>query len=147
MRDQRFTRTERLTHPRDIEAVFANKRSNAGRFIVLYAKPNDSPRSRLAIVIGKKAGNSVIRHRFKRIVREAFRLSKDQQPTGWDWIVLPRLSGKRPAPSPSSIDEWTMPTIREELLALMQRLARRKSSRGSQPSDQEAGHVPTPPDP
>lgn len=146
MGDQRFTRAERLTHPRDIEAVFANKRSNAGQFIVLYARPNDLQLNRLAIVIGKKAGNSVIRHRFKRIVREAFRLSKDRQPTGWDWIVLPRLPGKGPAPSPLSINEWTMPTIQEELLALMQRLAKRKSSRNPLPLDQEAGHVPTPPE-
>ncbi len=147
MGDQRFTRDQRLTHPRDIEAVFANKRSNAGRFIVLYAKPNDSPRNRLAIVIGKKAGNSVVRHRFKRIVREAFRLSKDQQPTGWDWIVLPRLPGKGPAPTPPSIDEWRMPTIQEELLSLMRRLARQKSSGTPRSRDQETGHVPAPPDP
>jgi ribonuclease P protein component len=146
MVDQRLTRAERLTHPRDIDSVFAGKRSDAGPRLVLYGKPNDLPISRVAIVIGKRAGNSVVRHRFKRLVREAFRLSKPAQPLGWDWVVLPRLpsKGKPIATHPSipPINEWTMPDIRDELIELMRRQARRKLPT---PTQQETNHGRRPP--
>jgi ribonuclease P protein component len=150
--DQRLTPQERLTHPRHIEAVFACKRSDAGKRLVLYAMPNSFPFNRLAVVIGRKAGNAVVRHRFKRIVREAFRLSKSAQPTGWDWIVLPRLPGKNnKGASPPKIVDWTMTEIQEEMILLMQRQAARESRRDRPGADRfpskEVGHVPTPPPP
>jgi ribonuclease P protein component len=147
-----------LTHPRQIEAVFAFKRSEAGPRLVLYGKPNDLTINRIAIVIGKKAGNSVVRHRFKRIVREAFRQSKTDQPLGWDWIVLPRFPSKSiKGTTPPNISEWTTPEIRGEMIDLMRRQSgrenrRRRTASPTRPpldepnnSSQEAGQVPTPP--
>ena len=54
--------------------------------------------TRLGVTIPKKTGNAVVRNQWKRIIREAFRIQKDQMPTGYDLIVRPKkdavLDGK-----------------------------------------------------
>ena len=59
----------------------------AGRHIVIYALKNRNNMSRLGISVGKKAGNSVQRSRFTRIIRENYRLLEERIAEGYD-IVL-----------------------------------------------------------
>lgn len=107
--DQRLRRGERLSLDRDFQAVFQNRRSVAGTYIVVYARPNGLPHNRLGLVVSRRLGNAVARARFKRLVREAFRLSKQAQPAGYDWVVLPRLPKKvrgKPAAQPVPVASW-----------------------------------------
>ncbi|MDO5696255.1 MAG: ribonuclease P protein component [Eubacteriales bacterium] len=46
----------------------------------------------LGIVISKKVGNSVVRHRYTRLIREVFRLNKEHLPAGYDIIVIAKRS-------------------------------------------------------
>jgi len=41
--------------------------------VILYAVANDLGRSRLGITVSKTVGNSVVRHRLKRRIREIYR--------------------------------------------------------------------------
>lgn len=58
--------------------------------VILYAARNESTDSRLGLIVSRKCGNAVVRNRWKRLLREAFRLVHDELPLGLDLVVLPR---------------------------------------------------------
>lgn len=47
---------------------------------------------RIGISVSKKVGNSVVRHRVTRLVRECFRLNRDCLTTGLDIVVVARVA-------------------------------------------------------
>ena len=51
---------------------------------------------RLGVSVSKKVGNSIVRHRLARLIREAFRLNVTQVAPGYDIVVIARagLKGK-----------------------------------------------------
>lgn len=55
---------------------------------------NNTDKSRLGAVISKKVGKAVIRNRFKRYIREIFRLHRDKLNKGYDIIVIARQSAR-----------------------------------------------------
>ena len=90
IRKNKFTKKQRILKRREFDEVFAAKNSASDQNIIIYIKFNTSQYNRLGIVIGKKLGNAVKRNRFKRIVREAFRVSDFETDCCFDMIVLPR---------------------------------------------------------
>ena len=87
--DRRFLKTERLTRKTDIDACYRSGRRAGGRFLRLHARPNELEVARLAISVPGRLCDSVRRNRWKRLVREAFRLNKEAIGVGWDFIVVP----------------------------------------------------------
>ena len=60
--------------------------------LVVYGVENGLAHSRLGISVArKKVRAASSRNRLKRLVREAFRLSKAELPAGIDLVVIPRL--------------------------------------------------------
>ncbi len=51
---------------------------------------NNVGRSRLGISVQKKTGKAVQRNRIKRIIRESFRLNREQFPEGCDVVLTVR---------------------------------------------------------
>ena len=89
-----FTKADRLLRKVEFDAVFAARRSRSDAHLVVYALPNGQSLSRLGLVVGRRVGNAVVRNRWKRLIREAFRLRGHEFPKGVDLVVLPR--GEKP---------------------------------------------------
>lgn len=70
--------------------VYRNGRSRADRTLVLYDLRNDTQRNRLGITVSKKVGNSVVRHRITRLIRESYRLHESEFLPGYDMVVVAR---------------------------------------------------------
>ena len=51
-----------------------------------------SERSRLGVIVTKKVGNSVVRNRVKRWIREVFRLEREALPRPLNVVIIPRRS-------------------------------------------------------
>jgi ribonuclease P protein component len=90
----RFGAPRRLRNNTDFKRVLAGRRYAADSLLVVYVCPTDLGYSRLGIAVGRKFGGAVARNRFKRIVREAFRLSQYELPQDYDFVVMPRISGQ-----------------------------------------------------
>jgi len=87
-----FPKKSHLLKQKEFDAVFQAKNSAGNRILVLYGLKNNLGFSRLGLVVSKKlAGKrAVIRNRWKRLIREVFRLSQHEIPTGMDIVVLPK---------------------------------------------------------
>ncbi len=58
----------------------------------MYILENGLKINRLGISVSKKVGNSVVRHRLARLIREVFRLHGDKFNSGLDIVVVARES-------------------------------------------------------
>ena len=54
----------------------------------MLALPNDVAHHRLGLSVSRRVGNAVRRHRFKRLLREAFRLNQHNWPGHYDLVVV-----------------------------------------------------------
>lgn len=84
-----FSKQVRLLRSAEFDEVFAQKLSTADGQLVVYGKPNGLTHARLGLVVSRKVGNAVRRNRWKRVLREAFRLSQSDLPP-MDLLCLPR---------------------------------------------------------
>ena len=86
--------TESLRKNSDFSKVYRQGRSKANYTVVLYVKENDSEQNRLGISVSKKVGNSVVRHRVKRLILESYRLQEDMFNSGLDMVIIARATAK-----------------------------------------------------
>lgn len=82
--------TQSLKKNQDFQIVFKEGKSRANKYFVMYVRKNDKDISRLGISVSKKVGNSVVRHRVKRLVKESYRLHENMFNSGLDIVVIAR---------------------------------------------------------
>lgn len=95
MTGHRLRPSERLKRSADFRRVYDRRCSASDGVLIIYGSINDLPHSRVGLSVGRKVGGAVRRNRWKRLIREAYRLAHQLIPSGVDWIVIPR-GGKPP---------------------------------------------------
>ena len=90
MSHARFLRQYRILRTADFRRAYQRRNSAADQQIVVFGYPNGLPHPRIGISASRRIGGAVVRNRWKRLLREAFRLTRSQLPEGIDLIVVPR---------------------------------------------------------
>jgi len=116
-----YPRECRLTSSADFDRVYANRQRFSDSRILVFAAANATEVTRAGFSVSRKHGGSVARHHLKRLLREAFRLSRGDMPRGLDLVVIPQ--------------QGTIGTMQEyqgSLARLAQKAARRLQERSGQ---------------
>lgn len=87
--------SESLKKNSDFQNVYRNGKSYANRYLVMYILKNGTNSNRIGISVSKRVGNSIVRHRVKRLVKEAYRLHEDQFRNGVDIVIIVRRSANK----------------------------------------------------
>jgi ribonuclease P protein component len=92
----RLLKENRLRKPAEFRLVYENGKRFEGRFVTVFIKPSETAFQRLGITASKKISNKAHdRNRAKRLLREAFRLSRaelNELDTKFDWVLNARRS-------------------------------------------------------
>ena len=74
----------------DFRNVYRRGKSVADKYFVMYVSENHMDINRLGISVSKKTGNSVVRHRLKRLIKESYRRNESVFNSGLDIVVVVR---------------------------------------------------------
>ncbi len=86
--------SESLKKQQDFSKVYREGRSRANLYLVLYVLPNGTDRNRIGISVSRKVGNSVVRHRITRLLRESYRTGEEEFLRGYDLVIIARARAK-----------------------------------------------------
>jgi ribonuclease P protein component len=108
---------ERLKDPDAFRRAFQRRRWESDGILAVYGIENGRDYPRLGISVSRKKVRSANdRNRLKRLIREAFRLSKADLPPGIDLVVVPRAQ------------DAPFAAVQRSLSALSRKLVRRMNS-------------------
>lgn len=110
----------RLRHRNEFARVLKHGRVCPGSECVVRVVAREGRGARLGIAAPRRYGNAVRRNRFKRLVREAFRLARSDL-GAFDYLVTPRKALREP----------TLAGVARDLRAAHGRAAARVPERGA----------------
>jgi ribonuclease P protein component len=130
MAENRFPKSARLLRSSDFDRVFASRASAADAGLVLYGLENEFGHPRLGLAASRRYGPATTRNRWKRVVREAFRLLQHELPP-LDLVCLPR------GPEEAKLGR-TQASLRELSRQIARKLRkRRRESTELRPADEK----------
>ncbi len=86
--------SESLKKNYEFQNVYQNGKSYANKYLVMYVLKNASEKNRVGISVSRKVGNSVIRHRITRLIRESMRLNDCMFNSGLDIVIIARAGAR-----------------------------------------------------
>ncbi|MBC19882.1 MAG: ribonuclease P protein component [Planctomycetaceae bacterium] len=90
MAEYDLPRDFRIRFAADFRSVYDRRCGKSDQYVLIYGRENRLLHSRLGLSVSRKVGSAVERNRWKRSIREAYRLQQRLIPTGYDWVVIPR---------------------------------------------------------
>lgn len=78
----------------DFVKVYRHGKSYANKYLIMHIIENQMSINRFGITVSKKVGNSVVRHRVTRLIRESIRLNEDKFAIGHDIVIVARNTAK-----------------------------------------------------
>lgn len=88
--NQTFPKSVRLRTSPEFDRVYRSKHYAADGVLVICGARNGTEVTRLGLSVSRKVGNAVVRNRWKRQIREAFRKQRVDLPVGLDLVVRPK---------------------------------------------------------
>lgn len=85
-----FGPAKRVRRGVDFQRVYEARVTAADHVLLVFGLPNGGPQTRLGLSVSRKVGNAVARNRWKRLLREAFRLNYSALPKQCDFVIVPR---------------------------------------------------------
>lgn len=88
----RFTPAQRVRKRSEYKLIQSQARrvSTASFALLIFAREPSKTGARLGIVVSRRIGNAVVRNRVKRLVREAFRATRELWESDVDLVVIAR---------------------------------------------------------
>lgn len=85
---------ERLKKNIDFKNVYKKGKSIPDKYLVIYFFRNNSNVTRVGFTASKKVGNSVMRNRARRLMKESFRNNNSNLKDGYDIVFIARVAIK-----------------------------------------------------
>lgn len=82
--------SESLKKNHQFQFVYKYGKSYVNKYLIMYIKENGLGINRVGISVSKKVGNSVVRHRVTRLIRESYRLHESIFNSGLDIVIIAR---------------------------------------------------------
>lgn len=94
-RSLKFSSDLKIKKRSDYKNLFKQRQRLVGSYFCIDWRKTERLNSRLGLSVSSRYGNAVDRNRFKRCMREAFRLSRRELPPSLDLNIIPRQRAKK----------------------------------------------------
>lgn len=88
--DYRFSRIHRIRRTPEFQRAYQYRCAVSDSRLLIFAIANRTNQTRIGLSVSRKVGGAVVRNRWKRLLREAFRLQRASLPIGLDLVCIPR---------------------------------------------------------